>query len=316
MNAPAKTVPSVRNIIRYITSESARKSRAAFCNIIRYKPAGAGVARGGAGDGGAGGVVWLVGAGPGDPELMTLKAQRLVAEADAIVHDALIPRAVLGWARVGAELFDVGKRCGAHAARQDEIDALLVRLARAGRRVVRLKGGDPSVFGRVGEELAALRAAGVACEIVPGVTAALAAAAALQLPLTDRRASPAVVFVTGHPAPDAGHAPIDWAAYARLDATLCVYMGVRSFARIVGELIAGGRAVDTPVALVSAAATPAQQIQVATLGTAAAVADAVALPTPALVIVGEVVRAAEIARAWPTPENAVACADAGDVEGA
>lgn len=251
------------------------------------------------------GRVWLVGAGPGDPELMTLKAQRLVAEADAIVHDALIPRAVLGWARVGAERFDVGKRCGAHAARQDEINALLVRLARAGRRVVRLKGGDPSVFGRAGEELAALRAAGVACEVVPGVTAALAAAAALQAPLTDRRASPAVVFLTGHVAPGAGHAPIDWAAYARLDATLCVYMGVRSFGRIAGELVAAGRPVDTPVALVSAAATPAQQIQVATLGTAAAVADAMAWPTPALVIVGEVVRAAEIARVWRAPENAL-----------
>lgn len=256
------------------------------------------------------GRVWFVGAGPGDPELMTLKARRLVAEADAIVHDALIPREVLAWARAGAELFDVGKRCGAHAARQDEINALLVRLAGAGKRVVRLKGGDPSVFGRVGEELGALREAGVACEVVPGVTAACAAAAALQVPLTDRRASPAVVFITGHAAPEAGHAPIDWAAYARLDATLCVYMGVRSFGRIAGELVAGGRSVDTPVALVSAAATPAQQIQVATLGTAAAVADAVALPTPALVIVGEVVRAAEIARAWRVPGNALPCADA------
>lgn len=260
----------------------------------------------------AGGVgrVWLVGAGPGDPELMTIKARRLVAEADAIVHDALIPREVLGWKREGAELFDVGKRCGAHAARQDEINALLVRLALAGKRVVRLKGGDPSVFGRVGEELAALRAAGVPCEVVPGVTAALAAAAALQVPLTDRRASPAVVLVTGHAAPEAGHAPIDWRAYGRLDATLCIYMGVRSLGRIASELAAGGRSRETPVALVSAAATPEQRIQVATLGTAAAVADAVMLPTPALVIVGEVVRVAEIAARWRAPENALPCASA------
>lgn len=268
------------------------------CNLLGYTSLGAGVE----------GCVWLVGAGPGDAELMTLKARRLVETADALVHDALIPREVLGWARRDAELFDVGKRCGAHAARQKEINALLVRLARAGKRVVRLKGGDPSMFGRVGEELDALRAAGIACEVVPGVTAALAAAAALQVPLTDRRASPAVVFVTGHAAPDAGHAPIDWAAYARLDATLCVYMGVRSFGRIASELAAGGRALETPVALVSAAATPAQQIQVATLGTAAAVADAVALPTPALVIIGEVVRAAEIATSWRMPENALPCA--------
>jgi uroporphyrin-III C-methyltransferase len=236
---------------------------------------------------------------------MTLKARRLVESADAIVHDALIPREVLGWTREGAELFDVGKRCGAHAARQDEINALLVRLARAGKRVVRLKGGDPSVFGRVGEELSALRAAGVACEAVPGVTAACAAAAALQVPLTDRRASPAVVFITGHAAPEVGHAPIDWHAYGRLDATLCVYMGVRSLGRIASELAAGGRASETPVALVSAAATAEQQIQLATLGTAAAVADAMALPTPALVIIGEVVRAAEIAAAWRAPENAL-----------
>lgn len=236
---------------------------------------------------------------------MTLKAQRLVREADAVVHDALIPREVLGWARDGAALFDVGKRCGAHAARQDEINVLLVRLARAGRRVVRLKGGDPSVFGRVGEEVAALRAAGVACEVVPGVTAACAAAAVLQAPLTDRRSSPAVVFVTGHAAPDAGHAPIDWRAYGRIDATLCIYMGVRSLGCIARELAAGGRSLETPVALVSAAATRAQQIQVTTLGTAAAVADAMALPTPALVIVGEVVRAAEIARVWRASENAL-----------
>jgi uroporphyrin-III C-methyltransferase len=257
------------------------------------------------------GRVWLVGAGPGDPELMTLKARRLVAEADAIVHDALIPREVLEWRRAGAELFDVGKRCGAHAARQDEINALLVRLARAGRRVVRLKGGDPSVFGRVGEEVAALREAGVACEVVPGVTAACAVAAVLQAPLTDRCASPAVVFVTGHAAPEAGHAPIDWAAYARLDATLCVYMGVRAFGRIANELVGGGRAVETPVALVSAVATAEQRILLATLGTAAAVMDAITLPTPALVIVGEVVRAAEIARAWRAPENALPWAEAG-----
>lgn len=318
MSQPSATGASQCNLIGYNTSEPQSDGRAT-CNLLGYKSRGTKtgfevrrVADGtepaaGAGATTDGGLVWLVGAGPGDPELMTLKARRLVAEADAIVHDALIPREVLGWAREGAELFDVGKRCGAHAARQDEINALLVRLARAGRRVVRLKGGDPSVFGRVGEELAAVRMAGVACEVVPGVTAALAAAAALQVPLTDRRASPAVVFITGHAAPDAGHAPIDWAAYARLDATLCIYMGVRSLGRIAGELAAGGRALETPVALVSAAATLEQQIQIATLGTAAAVADAVALPTPALVIVGEVVRAAQIAVAWRAPENALPC---------
>lgn len=256
--------------------------------------------------------VWLIGAGPGDPELMTLKARRLVTEADVIVHDALIPREVLAWARAGTELHDVGKRCGAHAARQDEINALLVRLALTGRKVVRLKGGDPSVYGRVGEEVAALRAAGILFEIVPGVTAAFAAAAALEVGLTDRRSNPAVVFITGHAAPQCGHAPIDWEAFGRLDATLCIYMGVRSLGSIATRLAAGGRSADTPVALVSAAATPEQQIQIATLGTASAVADAMGLPTPALVIVGEVVRAAQIAQAWQAPENALPCTEAGD----
>lgn len=296
MNEPPTSAPTRCHLI----GDKPASSRESTCHLLGDTFAGAGGC----------GRVWLVGAGPGEAELMTLKAQRLVREADAVVHDALIPREVLAWARAGAELFDVGKRCGAHAARQDEINALLVRLALAGKRVVRLKGGDPSVFGRVGEEVAALCAAGVACEVVPGVTAACAAAAALQVPLTDRRASPAVVFVTGHAAPDAGLAPIDWAAYGRLDATLCVYMGVRSFGRIAGELVAGGRAVETPVALVSAVATAEQRILLATLGAAAAMMDVIALPTPALVIVGEVVRAAEIAERWRASENALPCASA------
>lgn len=247
--------------------------------------------------------VWLVGAGPGDPELLTLKARRLIETADVIVHDALIPRDVLAWARAGAEIVDVGKRCGAHGATQAEINATLVRLARPGRRVVRLKGGDPSVFGRAGEELTALRTAGIACEIVPGVTAALAAAAELGASLTDRRTTPAVVFVTGHPATQPGHAPVDWAALGRLDATLCIYMGVRSLDGILAGLAAGGRSLRTPVALVSAVATAQQQIQLATLGTVAAVADAIALPTPALVIVGEVVNAPVVAAAWRGAQN-------------
>lgn len=256
-------------------------------------------------NGESGGFVWLVGAGPGDPELITLKARRLVESAEAIVHDALIPREVLAWARPEAELFDVGKRCGAHGASQAEICALLVRLAAAGRRVVRLKGGDPSIFGRAGEELAALRVAGLGCEVVPGVTAALAAAAVLQAPLTDRRSSPAVVLVTGHEAAEGGHAPVDWAAYAALDATLCVYMGLRSLSRVAASLVQGGRAGATPVAIVSAAGTARQAIHLATLDTAGPLADALGVGAPALVIVGEVVRAAELARTFGTTGNAL-----------
>lgn len=266
------------------------------CSLLDYKPVR--------------GFVWLVGAGPGDVELLTLKARRLVETADAIVHDALIPRQALAWARPGAEVFDVGKRCGAHAARQQEICALVVRLAAEGRRVVRLKGGDPSVFGRGGEELAALRAAGIGCEVVPGVTAALAAAAWLQAPLTDRRASPAVVFVTGHEAPQAGHAPVDWALYARLDATLVVYMGARGLGRVAEALIAGGRAGTTPVAIVSALTWSGQRVLTATLETAGACAAALDVAAPAVVLIGEVVAAERLAAGVFGRENALPCGGA------
>ncbi|MBI2517809.1 MAG: uroporphyrinogen-III C-methyltransferase [Opitutae bacterium] len=236
------------------------------------------------------GFVWLVGAGPGDPELLTLKARRLIETADALVHDALSPVEVLAWARPGAELLDVGKRCGRACRPQSEINALLVRLARAGRRVVRLKGGDPLVFGRGGEELAALAAAGVPCEVVPGVTAAVAAAAAAQVPLTERGLSQAVLLATGHEAPDLPGRVTRWADYAKLDATLCIYMGRRRAAKISAELQAGGLPADTPVLLVAAAATAEQQILPATLGTMAAVAEAAAPSAPLLIIVGEVAR--------------------------
>lgn len=236
------------------------------------------------------GFVWLVGAGPGDPELLTLKARRIIETADAIVHDALSPREVLAWARPGAELHDVGKRCGRACRAQPEINALLVRLARAGRHVVRLKGGDPLVFGRGGEELAALAAAGIPCEVVPGVTAACAAAAAAQVSLTERGRCRAVVLATGHEAPALpGHA-VRWADYAKLDATLCIYMGRHRAGKISAELQAGGLAADTSVLLVAAAATPAQLILPATLGTMAAVAESAETSGPMLILVGDVAR--------------------------
>ena len=205
----------------------------------------------------------------------------------------------------------MGKRCGAHGARQEEICSLLVRLATDGKRVVRLKGGDPSVFGRAGEELAALRAAGVGCEVVPGVTAALAAAAWLQAPLTDRRASPAVVFITGHEAPQAGHAPVDWAAYARLDATLCLYMGVRALGRVAEALLTGGRAGTTPVAIVSALTWPEQRVLSATLETAGALVAALEVAAPAVILIGEVVALERLAAGVFASQNALPFAAAG-----
>jgi uroporphyrin-III C-methyltransferase len=192
--------------------------------------------------------VWLVGAGPGDPELLTLKALRAIEQADVLLVDDLVDRRVLAHARPGARIVEVGKRGGCPSTPQAFIERLLVHEARAGRRVVRLKGGDPMIFGRAGEELDALRAAGLEAEVVPGISAALGAAASLGLSLTDRRHAPGVAFVTGHAQPG-GEEP-DWAALARSGLTLVVYMGIRRAAAVASALLAGGLAPDTPTVTV------------------------------------------------------------------
>jgi len=197
--------------------------------------------------------VWLVGAGPGDPDLLTLKAARVLANAQVVVHDALVGEGVLALAPPGAELIDVGKRRGRPVA-QELISALLVELGRSGRRIVRLKGGDPFVFGRGGEEAQALRTAGVPFEVVPGVSSSIAAPAAAGIPVTHRGIAAAFTVVTGRRR--AGETDVAWRTLARADTTLVVLMGVGRRAEIASELIAGGLDPATPVAAVRSASTP------------------------------------------------------------
>ena len=235
------------------------------------------------------GTVSLVGAGPGDPELITVRGRDRLAAADVVICDDLAGKALLGYCRPGAELIYVGKRCGQHSAAQEEIIELLLKHARAGRRVVRLKGGDPFIFGRGGEELGALRQADIPCEVVPGVTAAAAAGAVAGVPLTHREFSSAVVFLTGHENPLKPETTVDWSAYAKLRATLCVYMGARRFAEIAEQLIAGGMPSDTAMAIVSRASWPDQRIKFLTLADVPFL-EHQEIAAPALAIIGEVAR--------------------------
>ena len=235
-----------------------------------------------------GGIVHLVGAGPGDPELLTLKALRVLQEADIILYDRLVSEAVLDLARRDAERVYVGKACGRHAMPQEMIHARLIALARQGKRVVRLKGGDPFVFGRGGEEIEALAAAGIAYEVVPGVTAALGCAAAARIPLTHRDHTQSVTFVTAHLKD--GNLDLDWPALARPNQTLAVYMGRGTLRAFSAALMAHGLAPQTPAALVVNGTRPDQEIHVSTL---AGLADVAASGDgPALVVVGEVVHIA------------------------
>jgi uroporphyrinogen III methyltransferase/synthase len=239
------------------------------------------------------GTVYLVGAGPGDPELVTLKARRVLAEADAVVYDHLVDAALLDLAPPRCERIFAGKKGWQACRPQDEIDGILVRLALEGKTVVRLKGGDPFVFGRGGEEASALAAAGVPFEIVPGVTAALAAAAYAGIPLTHRLHSSSVVFLTGHEGPAKPDSTVRWEDYARLKATLCVYMGVRNLPEIARRLEAGGMAASTPAAIVESATTDAHRRILGTLGTIAALAAREGVKAPAMLIIGEVAAFAE-----------------------
>jgi uroporphyrin-III C-methyltransferase len=244
------------------------------------------------------GFVWLVGAGPGAADLITVRGLGLLRQAEAVVYDELVNRELLAHCPPGCEFHAVGKRAGNHSASQPEINALLVSLGGAGRKVVRLKGGDPMIFGRAGEEIEALRSAGLPFEIVPGVTAATAAGAMAGLPLTHRDHSSAVVFVTGHQCA-ANTAALDWGALARLRATLCFYMGVRRLPEIAANLLAHGMAEDMPLALVSEATLPTQRIHLGTLREAGKLSATLA-GQPALVVIGEVVRLANFAADLPS----------------
>ena len=233
------------------------------------------------------GWVYLVGAGPGDPQLLTLKAARLLSEADVIVHDNLVAPAILALAAPTAERIYAGKQRGDHALAQEEINALLVRLAKSGRRVVRLKGGDPFIFGRGGEEVETLAADGVPFEIVPGVTAAAGVAAYAGIPLTHRDHAQACVFVTGHL--QDGSMALDWAGLARPRQTVVIYMGLTGLPVLCEQLIAHGLPADWPAAIVQRGTQPEQRTVTGTLTTLPALAAAAQLRAPTLIIVGSVV---------------------------
>jgi len=250
------------------------------------------------------GTVHLVGAGPGDPDLITLRGRRLIETADAIVYDALVNPEMLDWARPGAERYYVGKLAGRHSCPQREIEELLVSLARQGREVVRLKGGDPFIFGRGGEEAAALAEAGVPFTVCPAVTAALAAASHSGIPLTHRAHSTAVTFLSGHEDPRKERPAIDWAAHARSGATLCLYMAMSRLGEICIELMAGGLPAHTPAAVVQWAGTQKQRQVISDLRNIAADAVEAGLGSPSIVIVGEVARLGR-RLAWFRPEAVV-----------
>jgi uroporphyrin-III C-methyltransferase len=225
--------------------------------------------------------VALVGAGPGDPDLLTVRAARLLADAEVVVHDALVGHGVLALVPPGAELIDVGKRPG-RPVPQEMISTLLVELGQQGKRVVRLKGGDPFVFGRGGEEALALAAAGVPFEVVPGITSSVAAPAAAGIPVTHRGVSAAVTTVTGHRR--TGEPDVDWRALARVGGTIVVLMGVSQRAAIAAELMAGGLPHDTPVATIHRATTPDQVVARCELASLAGHP----VRSPAVIVIGPV----------------------------
>lgn len=233
------------------------------------------------------GTVYLVGGGPGNPELLTLRAARLIAEAEVLVVDHLIGPDILALAPEKAERIYVGKEAGKHTMPQEQINTLLVSLAQAGKNVVRLKGGDPFVFGRGGEEIETLAAHGIAFEVVPGVSAALGMAAYAGIPLTHRDFAQTCVFTTGHLKD--GNCHLDWVALARPNQTLVIYMGLAGLEEISRELIAHGLPGETPAAVVQNATLPSQRCVTATLATLPAEVSSAGIMRPAMIVIGAVV---------------------------
>ena len=231
------------------------------------------------------GKVWLVGAGPGDPDLLTLRAARLIMGASLIVHDGLVDPAILAMARGNARLVSVAKRRSQHTMAQDDINALLIREAKAGREVVRLKGGDPFIFGRGGEEAEACRAAGVEVEVVPGISAALGAAAAAQIPLTHRNGASVVSFVAGQ---CKGLTEQDWSGLAGKGRTLVIYMGLATAEAIADKLIADGLAPDMPLAVIEKATRADMRVLRGPLAGLGALVEVHRIKSPAVIVIGEV----------------------------
>lgn len=239
------------------------------------------------------GKVFLIGAGPGDPELLTLKAARALALAEVVLVDELVGRGCLAHVRAGAKVIEVGKRGGCRSTPQAFIEKLMIREARAGRAVARLKGGDPFVFGRGGEELQALREANLEVEVIPGITAGLGVPAALGIPVTHRGLARGVTFVTGHT--QDSREP-DWQALARSDTTLVVYMGLANLKNVLERLISAGMDPETPACIVENGTLASQRQRIATLATLSAAGFA----GPALIVIGEVVRFGHGGRAVET----------------
>lgn len=234
------------------------------------------------------GSVWLVGAGPGDPGLLTARAIHALGTADVLVYDALVAPDILELVRPGAELEFAGKRGGKPSAKQRDIIDRLIELARQGKRVLRLKGGDPFVFGRGGEEALALVAAGVPFHVVPGITSGLGGLTAAGIPATTRDTNQAVILMTGHYAMQ-GPEAIDWGAFARTGVPLVLYMAMNNLAAIIGELIKAGMAPSTPVGFVNKATTPEQRVLVSTLESAVADVAAAGIEAPTITVIGSIV---------------------------
>ncbi|ATZ61112.2 MAG: uroporphyrinogen-III C-methyltransferase [Methanosarcinales archaeon Met12] len=236
------------------------------------------------------GRVFLVGAGPGDPELLTKKAERIIKEADVILYDQLIGSEIIKSFPAGAELIDVGKHAGLHKFEQDEITQMLIEHAREGKIVVRLKGGDPYLFGRGGEEAEALAAEGIGVEVVPGVTSAIAAPACAGIPVTHRECASMVTFITGHEDPTKEKSALDWNLLAKMSGTLVVLMGVKGIERNVNALLRRGKNPETPVALVERGTTDEQKVTIGVLRNIVQLAEAVGVKPPAVMVIGDVVR--------------------------
>ncbi|HQT66118.1 MAG: uroporphyrinogen-III C-methyltransferase [Rhodospirillales bacterium 20-60-12] len=235
------------------------------------------------------GWVYLVGAGPGDPDLLTIKAQRLLGRADVVLHDSLIDPRTLALCKPGAKLVDVGKRSGKRSTKQTEINAILCAEARTGQKIIRLKGGDPMIFGRAAEEIEALAAIGITAQIVPGITTATAVAAALGTSLTKRGVARAVHFLTGHGA-DGGLPPQDWVALVRAGGTIAIYMGSQSLPGLATHLIEAGMDPTTPAIAMESATWAEQRTIRATIGTLPRLAAPFRSAGPCLFLIGEALR--------------------------
>lgn len=248
------------------------------------------------------GIIYLVGAGPGNPDLLTIKAARLIAQAELIVHDGLVDPAILALARPDARLISVAKQRARHTLPQDQINALLVREAQAGRDVVRLKGGDPFVFGRGGEEMEAAQRAGLRVEIVPGISAANGAAAAASIPLTHRENASIVTFVAGQ---CKGLSDQDWSGLAGAGRTLVIYMGVKTAPQIAEKLMADGLAPDISIAIIEQACRPDMRVLRGPLAALPQLVETEAVQSPALIVIGDVTARADASLAADIAEYAV-----------